>query len=656
MTTSAAKAFSSVKYLSTCCSNAEKDLPNPSSLLVLSKSYLSSYRTHSTPVPSHSATSKSKTTAVDAYCGRLSNYQSTTLTAAADVDVDDTRPSFQRQAFLTSAAVPAGVVARNRSQISAAVDENKYAIRPIKFENESSDPATDKYPLLADTMTPLCDIYPSSLLLMQHLCYRPLRNTLQVCQQRAVSLLLSTKRYDLCAYFRFVRQAFLLGDGAHIFEPVRELLLLPSVNTALSPMVRQRQQYGSKAGMEAVLDLRPKEAEIVRSICSLVENNVHSVLPSGISESMVSVDAIVDGSEENGFNPSMDNRHSRERTNKKESLSGGGGHRVLLVDYILRTLSVQIHMGTALVDIIKGPQIASYNSLLKVLLRNQICLWSSEILWKKITTAYLPLNVFCSQTKQDRRSNSPGEAMQEGHTIGVASLLDPPQMIHTCASGIQWLLHICKALHSFHLNHLHNTHLRAMEESISRASSVADLISCHANYLQSISECLMFLSSRIEGVVSAGLYAVGRLDEAFTAAEAAQDTAHESLLTREGQTVDDSIYSNNKQKKRTTAFSNTSTVGILRSRLAHTSRAFGVVRDRIKDLISTLDDVTSDVEPFLANTVVGKQTSSMVGREGSIAADNSDSSVTIPWHLTLWYANSLKALIGDDAGNRLRSL
>ena len=593
MMTSAAKAISAVEFLSLCCNRSDNASKLATPLNVLMR-HRSSYSRSSDSIQGN---------IVDAYCG-TGPYS---LEHGSD-DVDTLTvwnpEHFTRLAFITPTAASVGVVTRNLSRLSSHVGNPPNVVIPRRHWEDSTelhsggDSATQLLPRL-------CDVYPSSLLLTQHLCYGPLNDTLLACQRRAVKLLMSSTGHNLAEHFRFFRRAFFLGDGSHIFEPIREQLLVQRISVALSPLMRPA-LTGSQSS-----HWRPKDAQLVRSMCRSVETNVHTILPPNIAEGMVSVDTL----------PDREVEQSEERQSK-DSETVNGGSRGLMVDHFLKALSVQIHLTAPLVEIITGPQITTYNSLLKVLLRNQICLWSAEMLWMKITSAHAPLNIFCSQCQKDARDHA------VTHT-GITTILDPPLMLQTCASGIQWLLHITKALQSFYLHHLHNTHLRVLERSIRHSHSVSEIISSHEEYMQSASECVTFLSAKVDSVINAGLYAVGRLEEAFAAADAAQSVFLEQVEPNSDP---------RKIGKSTTNFSD-ATAGILRSRLGHTSRAFSSTRERIKDLISTLDDITA----------VG---SNHPSSNGVVRSDRVGES--LPWHLTLWYAHSLKALFGEDASERLK--
>jgi hypothetical protein len=614
MLTSAAKAISAVHLMSGNCTFGE--------------AFSTQHADFLRPTFPYGCLGEPSAASVDAFSGRPMAARK----GCQEVSIASESPatSFQRGVFLTSSTAPAGIITRNICQLTSSQSlqyPDKGTNRDSTTGNESPDVDNTQVASVAD----LCDVYPSNLLLLKHLCYEPLRDQLNICQQRAVIMLLSAKHFHLAAKLTFLRDSLLLGQLSFVFEPVRELLLLHNLSAALSPAIRSQGTEGAGVGGRGSL-WRSKESELVRSICGAIEGRIHTYLPAGLSESMVSVDVI-----------SLESREDRPQP----SFAGS----TLLVDQLLQALSVQVHMSSPLVEVITGPHIEAYNTSMRSLLRCQMCLWSGEILWKKITTAYLPLVLFCSQKHSKTAVASDGG----GSRVGAASLSDPRQMFGTCASGVQWLLHVSKALLSFYLNYLHNTHLSVLREDLAIAQSVGDLVIAHDRYAQRVAECVTFLSPYTDSFLSAALYAAGRLDEAFIAAEAAQTAADGDPMSA---TAVHSSSSSASVASRSVSFS-TATAGILRSRLGHTSRAFGVTRDRIRELVSVLDDITSDAHPFLVSKTSRSGHSSL--QTGSPATGGAsgevgvvDSSKTLPWHVTIQYAQSLKALIGDGAGARLK--
>jgi hypothetical protein len=454
-----------------------------------------------------------------------------------------------------------------------------------------------------------------------------------------VDLLVSKDHFDILTKLAFLRNVWLLGKGNIVFEPIREILLLGNISTALVPLVRQSRGPGDEG---RGLGWSGKDAEMVRAMCLALEENVRSFVPNGITESMVSVDMV----SEDGASDNSSLEQQRQLQDKRRPQP----RTVLMIDYFVQSLSMQLHLTVPLVEVISGGQITMYNASFKALLRVHICLWSAEILWKKVTNSHLTLSRFSSQSLDvSRGGNRRGDG--DGHVGASCVLSDPRQMFSNCASGIQWILHITKALHSFYLHHLHDTHLCVLEASIGRAQSVADLKESHHQYVTSCYECLHFLSSIVEGLlfyveVYSGLYAMGRLDEAFVTAEATVVGACDE------DSLDDTYGTQRSSARGNDIKFSAATIGILKSRLDHTSRAFSSARDRIKDLICTLDDITSDTEPFSGKS--GKSIG-VLGERSTSGSDAVDTSKTMAWHLSLRYAQSLKALVGDGAGARLRS-
>jgi hypothetical protein len=182
MMTSAAKAISAVKQMSKCC---DMKICSPSHLLVSSPErapFDISMLTGDISSESSQLLEKKndrlailREAAVNEFSGQVSGETALTPSNGGVVLSDQ---AFHRRVMLSSVACPGDTVSRNLSQLRKC-DDKCTSNRDDFADYSQRESQSKSHNMLTQSthnslvVTDLCDLFPSSLLLMQHMCYHP---------------------------------------------------------------------------------------------------------------------------------------------------------------------------------------------------------------------------------------------------------------------------------------------------------------------------------------------------------------------------------------------------------------------------------------------------------------------------------------------------
>jgi hypothetical protein len=313
----------------------------------------------------------------------------------------------------------------------------------------------------------LCELFPSSSLLLREFCLDPLSDTLFISQQHALRALLSSgdspsrQSFHLIDHLQFVRKVFLLGDPL-LYEPLWEFLQRQTID-------QHPQRQSSKL--------------VAQNLIASIEQNIHSILPRSLAESYVVV---------------------KERYQPSDE--GAGGSRAFdkpaVLYHLLDSIHIEIHYLPPLSGIFSPDVLSGYASCLSLLLKLQCSIWSGEIVWKQVVSS--------SASALHRQGYSLHDSIPTETTF--MSFRD---ITRSCVSGLHWLLHVLRALRHFYLHEIHQVGWTSLTEFISsdRCSSVEELLSAHESYLTKIQSLLAFLRPKIEELLRKGLRCIMSLEE-----------------------------------------------------------------------------------------------------------------------------------------------